>query len=156
MKSRHQRSKYPSTSSNIFLYSLHYLLRPTTRLLIHRLFSQTTRPILRRATDFSPAKTISIRRGDRRHTYVMQFSPWTRRSTLLSWKLAARGVHSGRLLHGTMAAVGFKTGLRTGGEGETCRFSLLNAWELSRSARNSWKSGEKVCLRSNGATHATA
>lgn len=79
---------------NIFLYFTPLSL--TSRgLLVHRLFSQTTRshsspisPLQRRYRFAVRSEIEDTRSAD---TYVMQFSPWTRRSTLLSWKLAARG-----------------------------------------------------------------
>lgn len=86
-KSHRQRSKY----STFFYILLHYLLHQTPR--PSALLPNNAFPFF---ADFSPPKTISIVRSkieDTRSadTYVMQFSPWTRRSTLLSWKLAARG-----------------------------------------------------------------
>lgn len=93
--------------------------------------------------DFSPPKTISIRREerDRRHEVRrhLRHAIFSMDETFDAIILKARRerIHSGRLLHGTMAAVGFKTGGLGNEGGGTCRFSLLNAWELSRSARNS-------------------
>ena len=63
---------------------------------------------------------------------------------ILKARAARERIHSGRLLHGTMAGHRcFKTAFnrRIGAvPARHQRFSLLNAWELSRSARNSCKS----------------
>lgn len=87
-KSHRQRSKY----STFFYILLHYLLHPAD---FSSIFSQTTRshsspisPLQRRYRFAVRSEIEDTRSAD---TYVMQFSPWTRRSTLLSWKLAARG-----------------------------------------------------------------
>lgn len=123
---------------NIFLYFTPLSL--TSRGLLVHLLPNNAFPFF---ADFSPPKTISIRREerDRRHEVRrhLRHAIFSMDETFDAIILKARRerIHSGRLLHGTMAAVGFKTGGLGNEGGGTCRFSLLNAWELSRSARNS-------------------
>lgn len=149
-KSHRQRSKYPT----FFYILLHYLLHQTPR--PSALLPNNAFPFF---ADFSPPKTISIRREkrDRRHEVRrhLRHAIFSMDETFDAIILKARRerIHSGRLLHGTMAAVGFKTGGLGNEGGGTCRFSLLNAWELSRSARNSWKSWRRfVCARTGPPT----
>lgn len=91
----HGNRKVIVNDQNIQHFSIFYSIISYIRLLVHRLFSQTTRshsspisPLQRRYRFAVRSEIEDTRSAD---TYVMQFSPWTRRSTLLSWKLAARG-----------------------------------------------------------------
>lgn len=91
----HGNRKVIVNDQNIQHFSIFYSIISYIRLLVHGLFSQTTRshsspisPLQRRYRFAVRSEIEDTRSAD---TYVMQFSPWTRRSTLLSWKLAARG-----------------------------------------------------------------
>lgn len=108
------KTRENSSSSNVYPYFLHYLLYPAISSSIGSC-PQTTRPILhRRAPDFSPQRRYidSSEERDRRHAVRrhLRHAIFSMDETFDAIILKARRerIHSGRLLHGTMAAGALK------------------------------------------------